>query len=470
MYEGFFGLDGRPFAPLPRADHYFPAASIEAARQTLSRCIKREEGVGMVLGPSGTGKTLLCHVLAEQWQGSIKTILLASGRLGTRRALFQAMLYGLGLAYRGMDEGELRLALIDYLVSPEHCPVGTVFLVDEAHALPLRLLEEFRALTNLVRGGQSQVRLVLAGGPILEERLASPRLESFAQRLVARCYLEPFSRRETEEYVYTQVRRRGGDGRRLFSPEACHAVHRATDGVPRLVNQVCDHAMVLAYAGGKSTIDPAMIEESWADLQQLPTPWNAGARGQKSSDGVIEFGGLDDEPATAPAAEPPADAGEGLEPACQPAPVVDEATAPPDEQVSQIQGMISELDEDFQPAGSIRPEVELVFDDPANPLCERFQQEELIVDRYAAAIEQRRRAAEEAEEAEGRSAAGGTTGAGPRPPVLRYPPAEQDPGSPPDEIVLEEDADSEPPQPTVRVAAVRGHAYRQLFTRLRRSC
>ena len=455
MYEGFFGLDGRPFVPLPRADHYFPAASIEAARQTLSRCIRREEGVGMVLGPSGTGKTLLCHVLAEQSQGSIKTILLASGRMGTRRALFQAMLYGLGQVYRGMDEGELRLALIDYLVSQEHSPVGTVFLVDEAHALPLRLLEEFRALTNLVRGGQGLVRLVLAGGPILEERLASPRLESFAQRLVARCYLEPFSRRETEEYIYTQVRKRGGDGRRLFSPEACHAVHRATDGVPRLVNQVCDHAMVLAYTGGKPTIEPAMIEESWADLQQLPTPWNAEGRGQKSSDGVIEFGGLDDEPTLAPAAPPP---------------VVDEAAAPPDEQVSQIQGMISELDEDFQPAGSIRPEVELVFDDPANPLCERFQQEELIVDRYSAAIEQRRRAAEEAEEAEGRPAAGGATGAGPRPAVLRYPPAGQEPGSDADEIVLEEDAASQPPQPAVRVAAVRGHAYRQLFARLRRSC
>jgi type II secretory pathway predicted ATPase ExeA len=461
MYEAFFGLDGRPFAPVPRVDHFFPAATIEAARQTLSRCIQRAEGVGMVVGPSGTGKTLLCHVLADHFQEGLKTVLLSSGRLGTRRALLQAILHGLGQPYRGMDEGELRLALVDCLVSAENCPAGALILVDEAHTLPLRLLDEIRLLTNLVCHGQAQVRLVLAGGPILEERFASPRLDSFSQRLVARCYLESFRRDETEAYIGTQVRRMGGDGG-LFPPEVCHAVHRATDGIPRLVNQVCDHALVLAYAAGKSPIEAATIEEAWADLQQLPTPWNGEAREQKSTGGVIEFGGLVDEPEPAAAAGRPDDDGSQTSwPACQ-GPSDADAPVPPDEQLTRIEQQLSELNEDFQPAGSIRPEVELVIDDPANPLNEPFQEEEIVRDRYPAAIDGHRRKAAGAEQAAG-------AGRGPVP--LRCLPVDQAPGTEADEINVEDDDD--PPDEsewTCRVATVRRHEYRQLFARLRRSC
>ena len=100
--------------------------------------------------------------------------MLASGRLSTRRALFQAILYELGRPYRGMDEGELRLAVVDYLMAGDNNSRGLVLLVDEAHTLPLRLLEEIRLLTNLARSGQPLVRLVMAGGPALEERFASP--------------------------------------------------------------------------------------------------------------------------------------------------------------------------------------------------------------------------------------------------------------------------------------------------------
>ena len=138
--------------------------------------------------------------------------LLSSGRLSTRRALLQAILFELGQPYRGMDEGELRLALVDYLTAGEDCPQGMVLLVDEAHTLPLRLLEEIRMITNLVRDGQPAVRLVLAGGCVLEERFASPKLESFSQRIVARCYLESFNRTETQQYIRAQIDAAGGGG------------------------------------------------------------------------------------------------------------------------------------------------------------------------------------------------------------------------------------------------------------------
>ena len=188
MYESYFGLSQRPFASVPRVEHYFPAAGVEAARKTLTRCVERAEGVGLIVGPSGTGKTLLCRILAEQFRGRFEVALLRSGRLGARCALLQAILYELGQPYRGMDEGELRLSLTEHLTSIDKSPQGMVLLVDEAQTLPLRLLDEVIALTNLVHEDQPRVRLIVAGNRLLEERFASPKLESLSQRVVARCY------------------------------------------------------------------------------------------------------------------------------------------------------------------------------------------------------------------------------------------------------------------------------------------
>ncbi len=477
MYESFFGLNARPFPSVPEVESYYPAATIEAARQTLTRCIRRGEGAGMVVGPSGTGKTLLCQVLAEQCPSSLPAVLLSCGRLSTRRTLLQAILHGLGQPYRQMDEGELRLALLDHLSSAEECPEGVLLLVDEAHTLPLRLLDEIRMLTNLVAGGKPRIRLVLAGGTVLEERFASPKLESFSQRLAARCYLEAFNLSETAAYIGAELTRAGGCGQRLFPPEACHAVYRATDGVPRLVNQVCDHALVLAFAAGKPAIEPATIEEAWSDLQQLPTPWSSEEKGPKSS-GVVEFGSVVDD------AAPPSDGSTPGEPLTVPAEGAEAASpafAPPDvpaaepsdevpgetSPVDAVAGMSSDLNDDFQPAGTIRPEVELIFDDPNGPFGGRFDEEEIVVDRCVGTVGRQPIEAGEpggqGENSDGQFYRLGSTSARVRP--MRRLLLREAFGAGPDEIVVEDEYEREG-LPARGVPAVGRHEYRQLFTRL----
>jgi type II secretory pathway predicted ATPase ExeA len=383
MYDGCFGLNRRPFASVPQIDHYFPATAIEGARATLARCIQRGEGAGLVIGPSGTGKTLLCLVLAEQVRRSFQVVMLASGRLSTRRALFQAILYELGQPYRGMDEGELRLAVVDYLMTGDGSSRGLVLLVDEAHTLPLRLLEEIRLLTNVARSGQPLVRLVLAGGPVLEERFASPKLDSFSQRLAARCYLEALNRTETQDYIQSQINAAGGRGEQVFPDETCESVFRATGGIPRLISQVCDHALLLAYVAGRKRIEPAHIEEAWGDLQQLPTPWSGESKTEQPS-GVIEFGSLDDSADSTPGA---ADAATAAGPALRISSAEEEHEADdsePARQICRIERLLAEADDDFQPAGSIGPEVELYFDESAHPFQEEFEHEEVVADRYSA--------------------------------------------------------------------------------------
>jgi len=349
----------------------------------------------MVVGPTGSGKTLLCNLLAEDLHDAYRVVMLLRGGLSTRRALLQAILYELCQPYRGMDEGELRLAVSDYVTLNEECPQGILLIVDEAHTLPIRLLDEIRLLTNLAYQGQTRVRLVLAGGAGLEERFATPKLDSFSQRIVVRCYLEAFQGTETQEYIHRQLSTAGGRAAEIFPSEACQSVQRATDGVPRLVNQLCDHAMLLAYSNGKRTITPGCVEEAWADLQQLPTPWNADEHPQPESASVVEFGGLDDEEPVETEAEAPDDAladvsAESLEsqspvtfPLIRAAQDDEPATDRPEplEQLDRIESALSELDEDFQPAGTIGPEVELVFADPGNPFSEPFEEEEIVVDR-----------------------------------------------------------------------------------------
>ncbi|HUY91945.1 MAG TPA: AAA family ATPase [Pirellulales bacterium] len=390
MYEAFFQLKQRPFAAAPRIDRYFPAPAIEAARQALARCIERAEGAGMLVGPSGAGKTLVCQLLAEQFRQHFSVALLSNGHLTTRRELLQAILFELGLPYRRMEEGELRLSLIDHLSSDEQDDQGLLLLLDEAHTFPIRLLEEVRLITNLVRHGQPRVRLVLAGSPVLEERFASPRLEAFSQRIASRSYLEPFDHAQTRQYVIAQLAAVGGDAEKIFASDALDAVYRATDGVARLVNQVCDHALMLALAGGRRRLTAGGIEEAWADLQQLPTPWNDAGRAERrgpSESGIIEFGGLDDE----------LDA-DGEESRTADGDDADRVTV----MLHQIEEQVTALEEEFRPVATIGPppqdddspapfepplEAEWAADrasQSSDPFAEEFDEEEVLVDRYSA--------------------------------------------------------------------------------------
>ncbi|HUG68838.1 MAG TPA: AAA family ATPase [Pirellulaceae bacterium] len=296
MYESFFRFTSRPFVAAPLVSSYFASESCELARQTLTRSIDRAEGPGLIIGPTGVGKTLLCRVLAARFQQTFQVAMLSSARVLTRKSLLQNILFELKLPYRNMEEGELRLALLDHLQPNEDCPNGILLIVDEAHSLSLRLLDEVRMITNLVRDGQPRVRLVLAGSSKLEEKFASPKLESFNQRIAARCYLEPFGRDDTVDYVLCRLAAAGGNADAIFDDGALRAVYQATDGIPRLINQVCDHALVMAFAGGRRQIDAAGIEEAWADLQQLPGPWNDTGAVEKAET-TIEFGELDAEPA-----------------------------------------------------------------------------------------------------------------------------------------------------------------------------
>jgi len=292
MYEQFFGFKQRPFPASCHPRYYIPLEAMEAAREKLVRTVLRAEGAGLVIGPTGTGKSMLLHVIAQQLQSRCEVVLLAHGRFPNVRALLQAILCELRQPFRGMDEGELRLNLVEYLRSlPNSRPLA--LLVDEADTLSFRLLEEIRTLLNVMSGEDPAVRLVLAGGTGLEERLTAPKLQVLSQRIAARCYLDALNRSETFFYIEQHIKRAGKSHSEIFPEKTCEAVYHATGGVLRLINQVCDHALILAFADGLKTVTPELVQEAWSDLQQFPIPWDPVPRSGGAS-GVVEFGSWSD--------------------------------------------------------------------------------------------------------------------------------------------------------------------------------
>lgn len=365
----------RVFPTYPQVARYFPANTIEDARHRLGRAIERGDGPGLVIGGPGTGKSLLLQVLASQYHEKFDVVLPACARLCTRRALLQAILFELGLPYKVRDEGDLRLSLLDHLLSREQCPTGLLLLVDEAQTLPISLLDELRVLTNLVRGGAPRVRLVLAGSSALEECFANPELESFSQRLSARCYLSPFGRDETVQFVRAQIAASSASPDDLFTPDSWDAIFEATDGVPRLINQLCDRALIQASAENRNRIDRSVLQSAWAEIQQLPAPWETPPPTTEAPAPlqVVEFGRL----ASADA---------------DPTPSLDELLVSREtEDVELLDAESTELDlEDVvatpNPVGAKQVQEEpVVATAPpvVDPFAEEFDEEEVVLDSFA---------------------------------------------------------------------------------------
>jgi type II secretory pathway predicted ATPase ExeA len=387
MYEDSFRFCCRPFPSAPAADFYFPASTIENAHQTLARCIERAEGPGLLVGGSGTGKSLLCQMLARRFRDRFHVATLDRGPIASRRALLQTILFELELPFRGLDETELQLSLVSFLDPRQSSREGLLLMVDEAQTLSVSLIEDIRVLTNLAWHGQSRVRALLTGTAELEETLANPKLESLNQRIAARCYLQPLTYDETLEYVRSQIAKAGGQPHQVIATDALQAVYHASGGIPRLVNQICNHALILAASSHRGQVDVALVEEAWADLQQLPMPVASRARPAASEGTVIEFGALDDSPVASEAEESATDV---------PLTMPDSTDLP--SRLDEIEHQLSRVeDEDDVPGDAIQQPTE-PSDAPAedadtcpseprlafDPFAESFDEEESVVDHYAA--------------------------------------------------------------------------------------
>jgi type II secretory pathway predicted ATPase ExeA len=482
----------RPFLAAPRTDFYPPARAIDAALMGIERAIRRSEGIGLVVGPPGTGKTLLLAKLAEHVRDDFDVALLSGARICTRRALWQAVLAEIGEPYRGIDEGDLRIGVVERVRGLAAGGSGLVILVDEAHTLPTRLLEELRLLTNIPTPLPS-VHVVLAGTREMDERLGMPRMESLAQRIGARFYLEPLDHDETMAYVRTQMKVAGLQWDVAFETGSDAAVFAATDGVPRLINQLCDLALVQAGEAGRKRVGPRDIDAAWREIQRLPAvsygqgidrerpiadPRQTGSRpaidsGEEPQGAIVEFGAFDDDIGAEQGGGVSLDGEaidvEGL--------FLDHTD--PDADLPSPEHAQPRRDRSPSPSGNpwSGPEVELVFDGIEDPFAEYFADAERVIERYVVRgpddFSERRHVASREGAALSRQlpvpGPGTADVAGAAPAVVAAAPAEViDTTDDADMVVIEEDLWMPPPEADRRVVPVRLGDYRRLFARMRR--
>ena len=297
MYESHFHLNGRPFSSATNPEHYFPASSVEQAREAIARNVERAASVTLLVGPVGSGKSLLCQLIANQYSSELPVCLIQGERLTSPDLFLQSVLHKLGLPFRLQKVGELRLTLTEHLTSGG-CVNGILLVIDDADQMSGEVLHEIRSLTNVTKDGHPCARVLLAGSSRLEENIGMPEQESLHQRVAGRLYLESFGQQETADYIRARIAAVGGDADGVFAGESLQRVHQATMGVPRLINQICDHALILASINGQDQLTGRLIEEAWADMQQLPLPAAESAMPEEfeATDGnVVEFGELEDE-------------------------------------------------------------------------------------------------------------------------------------------------------------------------------
>ena len=261
-----------PFPAFPSTSRYIAVGSLQEAVERVCRSVDAREGIGMVVGPPGTGKSLLCGLLVERYRDSHDVVVLGETPLESSAAFLRHLLHHLGENFQTIPDGDLQLALIDRVTTSDGPRDGLLIVVDEAQALPAEVLESIRMVTNIMRDGEPRVFAVLCGGNKLEDALVDTSMEGFTQRISTRCYLHAFNSEETAAYIRGTIQQCGSDPDATISADAIAAVHHACMGIPRLINQLMTEAIDCAAEAESAVIGSDVVDRAWAQLQQLPSP------------------------------------------------------------------------------------------------------------------------------------------------------------------------------------------------------
>ena len=291
MYEQVFRFNRRPFTLAPFAGDYCPLGSIEECRLSIMRSIERNNGPVVVVGGAGSGKSMLMTRLNEDLTERFKPLYVNCSKWTQRSELLKTIMFELRLPYKQLDEGELRLALIDYVQPGGDSNEGLVMLLDDAQSLHPRIIDELSLMNNIVRDGQTRVQLVLAGQYKIEETLAHPKLTSFNQRISTRCYLQELNYQQTHQYVTAHIETAGRDCQEIFNQDALDAVYERSGGIPRLINQLCDAVLLRCAADGVMTVNANLVGQVWSEIHQIPLSESI----THDSEMSIEFGQLSED-------------------------------------------------------------------------------------------------------------------------------------------------------------------------------
>jgi general secretion pathway protein A len=268
MYKSFYNLQRNPFEITPDPSFLFPTTRHNEALASLYYGVTSHRGFVVLTGEVGTGKTLMLRSLLGLLQRRDVAFALIFNPTLSPLEFMRYIARDFGLQVGDKAKDELIHVLNGFLLQRHQKGLTTILVVDEAHHLSNELLEEIRLLTNLETSQQKLLQIVLAGQPELDLKLDSHDLRQLKQRIALRCHLNPLTLNETMEYMARRLKIAGAPGaNEIFSRPAVEEVFRQSRGIPRLVNTICENALLAGYAKHASTITSEIVESVARDLR-----------------------------------------------------------------------------------------------------------------------------------------------------------------------------------------------------------
>ncbi|MGP0096439.1 MAG: ExeA family protein [Terriglobales bacterium] len=268
MYKTFYNLQRNPFEITPDPSFLFPTTRHNEALASLYYGVTSHRGFVVLTGEVGTGKTLILRSLLGLLQRRDVAFALIFNPTLSPLEFMRYIALDFGLPVAGKAKDELIHVLNGFLLQRHQKRLTTMLVVDEAHHLSSEILEEIRLLTNLETSQQKLLQIVLAGQPELDLKLDSHELRQLKQRIALRCHLDPLNVNETRDYMRRRLQIAGANGAvQIFSGPAIEAIFSHSRGIPRLVNTICENALLAGYAKHAPTITSEIIDEVARDLR-----------------------------------------------------------------------------------------------------------------------------------------------------------------------------------------------------------
>lgn len=259
MYERFYGLREKPFTLSPDPSYLFMSPKHENVYTHLRYAVVENKGFVVITGEIGSGKTTLINYLLARIQGAVRVAYVYNTRVSPSQFL-KLVARELEIPVETQDKVGIFEALNRFLLREYAAGRRVILIVDEAQNLSLSTLEEIRLISNLETQKEPLWQIILVGQPELRRKLEHPSLKQLVQRVTVYCHLEPLDLEETKAYVRHRLRVAGAKREDLFTEEALEAVYRYSRGIPRLINLICDTALVYGFADGIPRIGADLIE------------------------------------------------------------------------------------------------------------------------------------------------------------------------------------------------------------------
>ena len=264
MYNKFYNFQEGPFNLTPNSRYFFESARHLEALSTLIYAIENRKGFVVITGDIGSGKTTVCRTLLNKLNPRTKTALITNTHM-SGKDLLCSILEDLEVEYLPGSKARLLSQLNGYLIEQLRSDCNVVLIVDEAQNLTTSVLEEVRMLSNLETENEKLIQIIFLGQPELKEKLALNKLEQLRQRIAVFYHLVPLDIEDTRKYVRHRLRVASTAEREFFTYGALELVYEFSRGIPRLINQICDSALLSGYIYGADVIDEKIMREVIAE-------------------------------------------------------------------------------------------------------------------------------------------------------------------------------------------------------------